>query len=340
MTTQSRQVVTMADVLKARDAGSPLAVAPNAIITPSAREGAERLGVRLEPAAESGSGAPSRPLPDRNASAAPGPCGANAGPDCLEDDGNIIPDIRELDLFTVIPFPNPQDPAALARLRNAGPARICLARSGPRYRTKSLVRFQADHAAAVDAAFSDVSQAFLGKEGLPVFKTLCKDRDEYLRRPDLGRTVAPEDLREIVKVTGRAPRVLIYFADGLSSTALELNGPDTYHSMVAGLKRHGVEACPSFFVRWARVPSQDCISEATGAEVVCTLIGERPGLVSAESLSVYFSYKATIDMPEARRTVISNIHRGGTPAVEAGAYIADIIKLMLDRKASGMDLPL
>lgn len=68
------------------------------------------------------------------------------------------------------------------------------------------------------------------------------------------------------------------------------------------------------------------------------LVGERPGLVTAESMSAYIAYKPTVGMPEARRTVISNIHKGGTPAVEAGAYIAEIIKKMLDKKKSGIDL--
>jgi ethanolamine ammonia-lyase small subunit len=45
-------------------------------------------------------------------------------------------------------------------------------------------------------------------------------------------------------------------------------------------------------------------------------------------------------MPEARRTVVSNIHKGGTPAVEAGSYLAEIIEKMLDKKASGLDLRL
>lgn len=82
----------------------------------------------------------------------------------------------------------------------------------------------------------------------------------------------------------------------------------------------------------------DVIGEETNADVVCLLVGERPGLVTAESMSAYIAYKPTVDMPEARRTVISNIHRGGTPPVEAGAHIAEVIKTMLDKKASGIDL--
>ena len=81
----------------------------------------------------------------------------------------------------------------------------------------------------------------------------------------------------------------------------------------------------------------DKIGEITDADVVCLLVGERPGLVTAESMSAYIAYKPTVGMPEARRTVISNIHKGGTPAVEAGAYIAEIIKNVRQEK-SGIDL--
>lgn len=109
---------------------------------------------------------------------------------------------------------------------------------------------------------------------------------------------------------------------------------------IEGLDRYGIQVGNPFFVKYGRVPAEDEIAEITGAEVIVSLIGERPGLVTAESMSAYMAYKPTVGMPEARRTVVSNIHKGGTPPVEAGAYIADIIKLMLDKKASGLDLKL
>ena len=93
-----------------------------------------------------------------------------------------------------------------------------------------------------------------------------------------------------------------------------------------------------FFVKYGRVGVMDEISELTGAEVTCTLIGERPGLITAESMSAYIAYKATVGMPEARRTVVSNIHRGGTNPAEAGAFIAELCCRMLKEKASGLDL--
>ncbi len=72
--------------------------------------------------------------------------------------------------------------------------------------------------------------------------------------------------------------------------------------------------------------------------MVCILIGERPGLGTAESMSAYICYQAVVGQPEARRTVVSNIYSGGTSAVEAGAYVAELIETILKEKASGVDL--
>ena len=130
----------------------------------------------------------------------------------------------------------------------------------------------------------------------------------------------------------------IYIADGLSSTAVETNAKDTYLALVQGLKSHGIEAGTPFFMRYARVPAMDTVSEILNPEVVVVLIGERPGLATGESMSCYMAYNAKVGMPEANRTVVSNIHRGGTPGVEAGAHIADVVKKMLDQKASGLAL--
>ena len=80
----------------------------------------------------------------------------------------------------------------------------------------------------------------------------------------------------------------------------------------------------------------DKIGEITDADVVCLLVGERPGLVTAESMSAYIAYKPTVGMPEARRTVISNIHKVGHRLLKQ-AYIAEIIKNVRQEK-SGIDL--
>ena len=55
-------------------------------------------------------------------------------------------------------------------------------------------------------------------------------------------------------------------------------------------------------------------------------------------MSAYITYNAYVGMPESKRTVVSNIHKDGTAAVEAGAYVAEVIAKILEQKASGVDL--
>jgi ethanolamine ammonia-lyase small subunit len=252
----------------------------------------------------------------------------------------MLPDIGTLDLQQVINVPNPQNPEALKAMRKATPSRVAVWRAGPRYLTSTLLRFRADHAVAMDAVFTDVSEDWIKQHNLPSFRTECDSKDMFLTRPDLGKRFTGEETGKIKSLVGGNNRVVIYLADGLSTTAVTTNAMDTYKSICDGLQRHNIKPSAPFFVQYGRVGSQDAVSEATGAEVVVVLIGERPGLLTAESMSAYMAYKAAVNMPEARRTVVSNIHKGGTPAVEAGSYISDIIKKMLDQKASGLDLKL
>ena len=259
---------------------------------------------------------------------------SSPGDDC-------IPDITLVDRSTLVSVPNPANKAALVEMKKATPARIGVWRAGPKYRTETLLRFRADHAAAMDAVFSEMPEdGLLRRMNLKIVQTLCLDKDSFLTRPDLGKKFGEDARAEIKNITGSDPRVVIYMADGLSTTAVETCAEDTYKSIMQGIDRIGVRISDPFFVKYGRVPAQDVVGEITGADVVVTLIGERPGLVTAESMSAYLSYRPTVGMPEARRTVVSNIHRGGTPPVEAGAFIADIIKLMLEKKASGLDLKL
>ena len=104
------------------------------------------------------------------------------------------------------------------------------------------------------------------------------------------------------------------------------------------LQSKGLKVGTPFYLRFGRVGAQEHIAETVGAKVVCVLLGERPGLATAESMSAYITYNAYVGMPESKRTVVSNIHRNGTAAVEAGAYIAEVIAKILEQKASGVDL--
>ncbi|AMM57257.1 TPA: ethanolamine ammonia-lyase subunit EutC [Clostridioides difficile] len=254
------------------------------------------------------------------------------------DNNACIDDITEVDIRKQLLVKNPKDAEAYLDMKAKTPARLGIGRAGTRYKTETVLRFRADHAAAQDAVFSYVDEEFIKENNMFAVETLCKDKDEYLTRPDLGRKFSPETINNIKSKFGTNQKVLILVGDGLSSAAIEANLKDCVPAIKQGLKMYGIDSSEILFVKHCRVGAMDHLGEELGCEVICMLVGERPGLVTAESMSAYIAYKPYIGMAEAKRTVISNIHKGGTTAVEAGAHIAELIKTMLDKKASGIDL--
>lgn len=251
-----------------------------------------------------------------------------------------IPDITKVDIRTQYLVNDPMNKEAYFDLKQYAPCRLGIGKAGARYKTDPSLQFRAAHSAAQDAVFSDVDQKFIDNMGFFTVQTQCNSKDIYLTRPDLGRKLNEEGVKIITEKCKKNPTVQIYISDGLSSAAVTANASDALPGIIQGLKSYGIEVGVPFFCKYGRVGVMDQISEITGATVTCVLIGERPGLITAESMSAYIAYKATVGMPEARRTVVSNIHKEGTIPAEAGAHIAEIIKTILENKASGTDLRL
>lgn len=246
-------------------------------------------------------------------------------------------DWGKLDLRKQYLVENPANGPAFLALKAKTPARIGVGRAGARYKTRTMLRFRADHAAAQDSVFSLVNEDFYKKNNLVFVQTRCKDKDEYLTRPDLGRRF-DEKNQQIIRQTAQGKRVLLVIGDGLSSAAVEANALDCAAAIRQGLESNGITLGDTLFIQYCRVGASDHIGELTGCELVCMLVGERPGLVTSESMSAYITYRPHLGISESKRTVISNIHRQGTPALEAGAHIAGLIPTMLAQKASGIDL--
>ncbi len=252
----------------------------------------------------------------------------------------ILDDITEVNLREQFLIPNPAYKEKYMELKRKSPARLGIGRAGARYKTQTYLHFRADHSAAQDAVFTEVPDEFVKELGVMEVQTQCDSKDEFLTRPDLGRSLSEEAVAAVQANCKKNPAVQMILSDGLSSSALAANIKDVLPAIEQGLKSYGIDVGTTFFVRYGRVGVMDHISEITGADVTCILLGERPGLITADSMSAYICYKATRNMPEARRTVVSNIHSGGSLPVEAGAHIAEIIKIMLEKKASGTDLKL
>ena len=255
-----------------------------------------------------------------------------------EDPGQLLPDISEIDLREQYLVEHPADGPAYRQLKAKTPARLGVGRAGPRDKTVTMLRFRADHAAAQDSVFSEIGPEFAQKNGLIPVKTCCESREQYLTRPDLGRRFDPENSEIIRKSLPQGAKIQLVIGDGLSSAAILANAMDCARAIDQGLKTYGVDLGPILYVENARVGAGDFVGDLTGCQVVCILVGERPGLVTAESMSAYITYGPHTGIPESKRTVVSNIHRQGTPAVEAGAHIAQLLMKILEAKASGVDL--
>jgi ethanolamine ammonia-lyase small subunit len=217
------------------------------------------------------------------------------------------------------------------------PARVATGRAGTRPPTAQLLRLRADHAAASDAVRGEVDPALPATWGCVLsVSTLAADRDIYLDRPEDGRILRPEDAGLLRERVGGC-EVLVAVADGLSKAAVEVQAPKALPVLLSALELEGVGTVGGpVFVRNGRVGVVDSLGEATGARLVILLVGERPGLSTAESLSIYFALDPAPGRTDADRNVISNVHEAGIPPVEAAAVAASWAARMLRSGLGGV----
>jgi ethanolamine ammonia-lyase small subunit len=228
-------------------------------------------------------------------------------------------------------------PPSLARLLAATPARLAIGRAGPRLRTKTWLALLADHARARDAVTSEVPVSLVRRLGLVEIATRAESRPDYVRVPALGRELGRSALARLRRCR-RAPEVQLALTDGLSSAAIVTNGAAVLTALTRELRRRGRRLGTPLFVRNGRVRVQDEIGAVLKPEVFCFIVGERPGLVTAESLSAYVIYRPSQRSAEPDRTVVSNIHRGGIAPAVAARRLADLIEEILRHGASGAAL--
>lgn len=222
------------------------------------------------------------------------------------------------------------------------PARIAVGRAGARPLTNTWLRFRVDHALARDAVCSELSgefiQTFAVANGYPCVQSAVSSKDEFIQFPPLGKIIDQSTLEKLQAECPTENDVQIVISDGLSARAVEKNAGNLLPMIVDGLRMNKISQGKPVLVRFGRVAVADQIAFALKARLVINLIGERPGLSSAEGLSAYITYSPSPQTISSDRTVVSNIHERGTPAVEAGAYIVRLVKTILERKVSGVEL--
>jgi len=237
---------------------------------------------------------------------------------------------------------NPKDASGLRALMDSTTARIGVGRAGPRYSTASLLLFQADHAVTQDALYRDVDQGLLDEFNLFTVQTkITGGKQEYLLRPDLGRLLNDDAKRIINEKCRKNVNIQLAVGDGLSAAALEANLRRIFPVIRQGVQSAGLTFGTPFFIKYARVGVMNDIGELIQPDVVILLIGERPGLGRAESMSAYMGYKPKYGDTDADRDVVCNIfENGGTNPLEAGAFVVQLAQNMRKSQASGVKLRL
>jgi ethanolamine ammonia-lyase small subunit len=234
-------------------------------------------------------------------------------------------------------------PDLVQKIRARTPARVFVGRAGAAYRSATHLDLRAAHAAARDAVRDELNVNaafgvdFVRRWELGEFRTRARNKDEYLLRPDLGRKFDDESSERLKREASNCD-IQIAIGDGLSVAAVAEQVPHLLPPLFAGMKARGWTAGRAFVIRHCRVGILNEIGELLKPQVAVLLIGERPGLATATSLSAYMAFRPTKTHTDADRNLISNIHARGVGTDEAAERILELAAQMMRAMASGCRL--
>jgi ethanolamine ammonia-lyase small subunit len=235
-------------------------------------------------------------------------------------------------------------PEIVRRVRARTPARLLVGRTGAAYPTSTQIELREAHAAARDAVRAELNirsifgATFLERWGLFEVATRAGNKEEYLLRPDRGRHFNDSSRAEILVRCSKGSGLQIAIGDGLSVPAVAAQVPALIPLLFGSASAHGWSVGQTFVIRHCRVGILNEIGELLAPTVVVLLIGERPGLATAESLSAYMAYHPDSTHTDANRNLISNIHARGLSAEEAADRILRLADLMMTARTSGCNL--
>jgi ethanolamine ammonia-lyase small subunit len=233
------------------------------------------------------------------------------------------------------------------QLRELTPARIALGRTGTSLPTAAQLDFQFAHAQARDAVHLPFDpspiEAMLAQARHPALtlRSAAADRTRYLQRPDLGRRLdqaSSDMLRAHAALRGNVCDVVIVVADGLSALAVHRHAPPMLERLLAHANARHWSLAPVCLVAQGRVAIGDEIGELLGARLCLTLIGERPGLSSPDSLGAYLTWSPRIGLTDAARNCISNIRLAGLSYDTALRKLAWLMEQARQRQLTGVQL--
>ena len=254
---------------------------------------------------------------------------------------------EEREALEVVPESLPQ--TSESRLRQYTPARVGLGRVGHAPPLLTALEFQLAHAEARDAVWKTPDWAALERGILALdtgalggqvlrLKSRAADRAQYLLRPDLGRRLHPESRARLEDLSSGNYDVALVLADGLSGAALDAQALGLLGALLPLLESRGYSLAPMVLVQGARVALGDEVGEVLGAKTVLVLIGERPGLSSADSLGLYLTHHPKVGRTDADRNCISNVQSQGIRPLEAAQKLLGLLEGARKLGRSGVDL--
>jgi ethanolamine ammonia-lyase small subunit len=231
-------------------------------------------------------------------------------------------------------------PEIIRKIRERTPARIFVER-GAAYSTKMSLELRGAHASAVDAVWTefdlqgDFPPEFVAQWKLFHVSSRAESKSQFLLRPDLGRVLSDAAKSSILQHCPKGPDIQIVVGDGLSSAAVSAQVPLLFPLLQQEFQNRGWSTGQSFVVRYSRVGIMNAIGDLLSPRVIVLLIGERPGLATAESLSAYMAYSPRAGQTDADRNLISNIHARGVRTEDAANRITNLGLQMMTLKHSG-----
>ena len=223
-------------------------------------------------------------------------------------------------------------------------ARIALGRTGVSLPTEALLQFGLAHAQARDAVHQPLQVAQLSADlqqlghSVLTVHSAARNREEYLRRPDLGRRLAPESLAQLQALPAQEYDLAILIGDGLSSTAQHQNGYPFLQALWPHLRRLGLTLAPLVIAEQSRVALGDEVGHALHSRAVLVMIGERPGLTSPDSMGLYLTWQPQIGRLDSERNCISNVRPAGLDLPQAAYKLAWLLEQAFARRLTGVGL--
>ncbi len=228
--------------------------------------------------------------------------------------------------------------AMLPRLVALTSSQIAMGRAGNRLRTDDWLRAREGQADARDAVHGAVPDDWAARNDLLALRTQCDDRHTYLLFPNHGRRLDTVSRAAVEAYASTAPDVQIVVGDGLSPNAIVQNGAATLAALREAFTAAGWRLGVGFFVKHARIAVADEIGVLTRARATVILVGERPGLGTGDSLSVYLAVNPRLGQDNAEKNCISNVRPIGIAPREAASQSVAILRRAFERGRGGVDL--